>query len=73
MECGFVTIHGRLLGGILKDSHVGVLVTQKIEHGEAPWNVSALRVLELGAGLGLPGIISCLKDAHEVMNLYDVI
>jgi len=58
--------------GILTRSHVGVLLTQKIEDGEAPWNVAALRVLELGAGLGLPGIISCLKDAHEVIGLQDM-
>jgi len=60
------------VGRTTQGSHVGVLLTQKIENGHAPWNVSALRVLELGAGVGLTGIVSCLKDANEVNNVHNI-
>lgn len=44
----------------------GVLVTTRIEEDRPPWSASGRRMLELGAGLGLPGIVGCLKGAQEV-------
>ncbi|KAF4626990.1 hypothetical protein G7Y89_g11167 [Cudoniella acicularis] len=48
--------------------NASVLLAEYIEEGSpSQWGVQGERVLELGAGTGLAGMVACLKGAEEVV------
>jgi EEF1A N-terminal glycine/lysine methyltransferase len=48
--------------------NAGVLLAEYIEEGEEEeWSVKGENVLEVGAGTGLSGIVSCLRGAKKVV------